>query len=297
MPQDKPDKANSWETAKVLQTLKKMHLINDGKPVTDSKEEAYMGWDLAKMIKEEIKMRATKKDAKPPAKPKEPIRPSAEAYKEFGDKVGYLMTTNTYNGTIEINNFSEVHAKNVLTVVNTALDLAAKWSKQDGEIIHHRREQLLYALTLIVDYRREKNTQDITFRDAGHYFSGRLQQWQTMFGEGGREGVNADKEPSRTLSHLSGIADRTYDDLKKMDIGVNITKHPAAPPGNLYWPGLGEDHYRKYDDTGSKYSILEKPSEQEAVQAAKDGEKIHKIEEELDPREREIQLWRGPLDP
>jgi hypothetical protein len=264
----------------------------------NDKSDKYSAWEFAKIIQEAAKAQAAKEAARIAAKPKECICPSDEAYKAFTDKVSYLMTTNTYDTRVAQNDFSKEHVSKVLPIINTALDLAAKWSTQDGRIIHHRREQLLYALLLIVKYREEKNTQDITFRDAGHYFAGRLQEWQTKVKIGGNEGVNPEKEPSKTLSYLSDAVDRTYDNLKELGFDIRSNPaHPAAPPGNIYWATLGEEHYRSYDDTGSsdKYSIVEKPSEKEAVQAAKVGEISKKVDEEMERNEIYIDFGKRPF--
>ncbi|WP_116136293.1 NUDIX domain-containing protein [Trinickia diaoshuihuensis] len=146
----------------------------------------------------------------------------------------------------------EPHDRAVRYIVNTAL-LVARSSMSDDElraspaIRSHAK-----ALDLVVGIRtlNVRNSESLALRDADHYLSNLVQEWQIPFE---RRGAGEDRTPSTRLARLSGIVARTYDLTKARgrtgspgslpsDADVSLMEPhdiPASAPGGRAWAALG----------------------------------------------------------
>ncbi len=148
---------------------------------------------------------------------------------------------------------SEQHLRDVYTVINTALDIAE--GRADKRKDMNKRHQLVYALKLIMLFRDKHNTHDLTFRDADHYFAGRLQEWQNHLpwntdkkGKPAKLGWEKDDLPDRTTSLLSEYAINKYNNDKAAGKDVSVQgDNSASPPGSQMWALLGNKDYWNND--------------------------------------------------
>ncbi|MCT7376819.1 SAM-dependent methyltransferase [Chelativorans salis] len=107
--------------------------------------------------------------------------------------------------------------------------------------------KLTLSLHFIINLRRDskENSQNIVLRDADHYYTQFLQNWQNQF------------PPRRFMSYLSDLAALHYDKMKvrqkkkelrgeEIDYRLEESDYSAAPPGGRSWAHLGARHYRRY---------------------------------------------------
>lgn len=146
----------------------------------------------------------------------------------------------------------EQHDAAVRYIVNSAL-LVARASVSDGELrtapaIRTHAQALDYVVgirTLNV-----RNSKSLALRDADHYLSNLVQEWQIPFE---RSGAGRDRTPSTRLARLSGLVSRTYDLTKGRGQGNAMQDLPpdadislmqphdiaASAPGGRAWAALG----------------------------------------------------------
>ncbi|MGH9756038.1 MAG: RHS repeat domain-containing protein, partial [Blastocatellia bacterium] len=172
-------------------------------------------------------------------------------YKQFAKKVEHLSSQRRFSEeerAVDQEDTSEQHTRDVLTVTNTAIDVTTTRAKQGDGIAMNKRHILVYSLKLIMEFRDKHNVHDLTFRDADHYFAGRLQEWQSSIG-GRKLGWKPSDLPSRDKAlAFSDLGTAVYDGKKRagMDVSVN-QDNSASPPGGRFWPKLGTLHYIHHD--------------------------------------------------
>jgi hypothetical protein len=176
----------------------------------------------------------------------------------------------------------EQHDAAVRYIVNSAL-LVARASVSDGElstapsIRTHAR-----ALDYVVGIRtlNVRNSKSLALRDADHYLSNLVQEWQIPFE---RSGAGQDRTPSTRLARLSGLVSRTYDLTKGRgqadpaqdlapDADISLMQPhdiAASAPGGRAWAALGtRDFLRMSKQAGSadaKWILADAPGSKSSI--------------------------------
>ncbi|MGG1943754.1 NUDIX domain-containing protein [Trinickia sp. NRRL B-1857] len=146
----------------------------------------------------------------------------------------------------------EQHDAAVRYIVNSAL-LVARASVSDGEL--HTAPLIrthAQALDYVVGIRtlNVRNSKSLALRDADHYLSNLVQEWQIPLE---RSGVGQDRTPSTRLARLSGMVSRAYDLAKArgradstqdlpLDADISLMEPhdiAASAPGGRAWAALG----------------------------------------------------------
>lgn len=149
------------------------------------------------------------------------------------------------------------HDARVRSIINTAL-LVARASVTNGELLRTPLIQMhAHALDLVTGIRTlsVRNSQSLALRDADHYLSNLVQEWQAPFN---RQTVGQYRTPSAPLARFSGVVSRVYDLTKALQPRTESTAdaHPdadianaqprdiaPAPPGGRAWAALGTRHF------------------------------------------------------
>lgn len=155
------------------------------------------------------------------------------------------------------------HDASVRSIVNTAL-LVARASVTNGELL---RTPLIKthanALDLIVGIRTlsARNSESLALRDADHYLSNLVQEWQLPLD---RRTDGQYRTPSAPLARFSGLVSRLYDLTKvrqphtgsgedlppDADLSsVEPRDIPPSPPGGRAWAALGTRHFLRLRKT------------------------------------------------
>lgn len=149
------------------------------------------------------------------------------------------------------------HDARVRAIVNTAL-LAARASVTNGELLRMPLIQThAKALDLVIGIRTlsVRNSESLALRDADHYLSNLVQEWQLPFD---RQTAGQYRTPSASLARLSGLVSRAYDLMKARQPRTessadaspdtdlsNVEPRDIAPspPGGRAWAALGTRHF------------------------------------------------------
>lgn len=165
------------------------------------------------------------------------------------------------------------HDARVRSIVNTAL-LVARASVTNGELLRTPLIQThANALDLIVGIRTltVRNSESLALRDADHYLSNLVQEWQLPLD---RRTDGQYRTPSAPLARLSGVVSRVYDLTKirqphtgagedlRPDVDLSSVEPrdiPPSPPGGRAWAALGTRHFlrmRKTAGSPDHYWVL-----------------------------------------
>ncbi|MGN6319753.1 NUDIX hydrolase [Trinickia sp.] len=149
------------------------------------------------------------------------------------------------------------HDARVRSIVNTAL-LVARASVTNGELLRTPLIQThANALDFIIGVRtlNVRNSQSLALRDADHYLSNLVQEWQLPLD---RQTAGQYRAPSAPLARLSGLVSRVYDLTKarqpRAGSGEGVPSNAdlsnveprdiaPSPPGGRAWSALGTRHF------------------------------------------------------
>ncbi|HTH75724.1 MAG TPA: hypothetical protein VL635_15090, partial [Trinickia sp.] len=149
------------------------------------------------------------------------------------------------------------HDARVRSIVNTAL-LVARASVTNGELLRTPLIQThATALDFIIGVRTlsVRNSESLALRDADHYLSNLIQEWQLPFN---RQTEGQYRTPSAPLARLSGLVARVYDLTKarqsRTGTGEGLPSNAdlsnveprdiaPSPPGGRAWSALGTRHF------------------------------------------------------
>ncbi|WP_348069713.1 SpvB/TcaC N-terminal domain-containing protein [Polaromonas sp.] len=143
-----------------------------------------------------------------------------------------------------IDDRSEVHEDAVLFILHSALDNAYNYLQESGQAFT-LFNVLLLAREFLTQVRRydDLTSQNITLRDAQHYFAGRIAQWRIMF-----DSSSVSSPPSWASSLLSDVATVAWDALKLVAPDwTETSSFHSSPVGGEHWASRGSSDYRQLD--------------------------------------------------
>lgn len=183
------------------------------------------------------------------------------------------------------------HDEAVIKVINTALESSIQMHTDifTGEILATKREIISDALQLVIGLRHNiykdgqcslENSQNLIFRDADHYFSAWIQEWQSYPKTPDILKRMCEEVPQECAILLSNMASQYYDSQKRDEysklhplstegIPIDTSDIPSSAPGGRHWAELGKKHFLRDSftmETNSEPSLLTETTFQIRVQ-------------------------------